>query len=712
MILSKIHIINFGKLKDFSYDFNKNMNTFVLENGWGKTTLSNFIMAMLYGFNGNGRSINTNLRKKYLPWNNGVYGGSLEFEHNGKSYLIERTFGSNFKDDTFNLYDLSTNKISNDYTSNIGFEVLGLDYESFERSIYIPQKDLELGFNDDLKSKLANIIGGTNDVQNYESAINIISTKYKEIKKSSKAGKIIDKKLALEEVEKEIKIASNNIATIAILEKDVEELKIKIESLNKDRVSVFNDLKELNEYENYKKALNQLNHLKEELSEIKNELLVKENILNNNSIDNLNYFKTKISEHDALIIERDVLRKKVVQKPVEEVISNNDLSELEMKISNLDKLKNAINKTSIFVGVSLGLMLIGLTILFVLDKFFGGIVIGVSLLSFIIFILILSNCKKKKRILIENVSYILKKNNLDVIDINHSLNYLKVKKNEQVKSLENKVKDNDEINAIEIRISEITSELNSYFSKFNLSSISYSDKVNELETALSEVLRLRNTITTKEAYINQFIVDNKLDLEYNENNNDFNSLKNKSEELNRIITSLEQELNRLTITISNYEEDIIKKEELLAEKDRIINEIANMEKNYNILKTTESLLNKAQDSLLAKYVKPMKDRMSSYLSLISDKNFFIDTDFNFTYEENGIRREIDYYSKGIQQLIVLCMRFSLIDCLFVEDKTFIILDDSFVDFDKDNIDIIKKVINRLTEEYQVIYFTCHESRKI
>ena len=712
MILSKIHIINFGKLKDFSYDFNKNMNTFVLENGWGKTTLSNFIMAMLYGFNGNGRSINTNLRKKYLPWNNGVYGGSLEFEHNGKSYLIERTFGSNFKDDTFNLYDLSTNKISNDYTSNIGFEVLGLDYESFERSIYIPQKDLELGFNDDLKSKLANIIGGTNDVQNYESAINIISTKYKEIKKSSKAGKIIDKKLALEEVEKEIKIASNNIATIAILEKDVEELKIKIESLNKDRVSVFNDLKELNEYENYKKALNQLNHLKEELSEIKNELLVKENILNNNSIDNLNYFKTKISEHDALTIERDVLRKKVVQKPVEEVISNNDLSELEMKISNLDKLKNAINKTSIFVGVSLGLMLIGLTILFVLDKFFGGIVIGVSLLSFIIFILILSNCKKKKIILIENVSYILKKNNLDVIDINHSLNYLKVKKNEQVKSLENKVKDNDEINAIEIRISEITSELNSYFSKFNLSSISYSDKVNELETALSEVLRLRNTITTKEAYINQFIVDNKLDLEYNENNNDFNSLKNKSEELNRIITSLEQELNRLTITISNYEEDIIKKEELLAEKDRIINEIANMEKNYNILKTTESLLNKAQDSLLAKYVKPMKDRMSSYLSLISDKNFFIDTDFNFTYEENGIRREIDYYSKGIQQLIVLCMRFSLIDCLFVEDKTFIILDDSFVDFDKDNIDIIKKVINRLTEEYQVIYFTCHESRKI
>ena len=71
-------------------------------------------MAMLYGFNGNGRSINTNLRKKYLPWNNGTYGGSLEFSHNGKNYAIQRTFGSAAKDDTFTLIDLQTNKESDD----------------------------------------------------------------------------------------------------------------------------------------------------------------------------------------------------------------------------------------------------------------------------------------------------------------------------------------------------------------------------------------------------------------------------------------------------------------------------------------------------------------------------------------------------------------------------------------------------------------------
>ena len=105
MRLSKLHIINFGKLSDFSYDFNEGLNSFIFDNGWGKTTFSNFILVMLYGFNGSGKSVSTNLRKKYLPWNKGVFGGTLEIIHNGKTYLIERTFGSSSKDDTFVLYD-------------------------------------------------------------------------------------------------------------------------------------------------------------------------------------------------------------------------------------------------------------------------------------------------------------------------------------------------------------------------------------------------------------------------------------------------------------------------------------------------------------------------------------------------------------------------------------------------------------------------------
>ena len=55
------------------------------------------------------------------------------------------------------------------------------------------------------------------------------------------------------------------------------------------------------------------------------------------------------------------------------------------------------------------------------------------------------------------------------------------------------------------------------------------------------------------------------------------------------------------------------------------------------------------------------------------------------------------------------MRFALIDCLY-QDKPFIILDDSFVDFDKENLKVIKDILNKLKDNYQIIYFTCHDSR--
>ena len=710
MRLTKLHIINFGKLSDYTYNFEEGLNSFVFENGWGKTTLSNFIMAMLYGFNGNGRSINTNLRKKYTPWNNGVYGGSLEFKHNDKEYLIQRTFGSQSKDDQFVLYDLATNKVSNDYTSNIGFEILGLDYDSFERSVYIPQKDLDLGFNEDLKSKLANIIGGTNDVQNYDKAIEIVSSRYKEIKKTKTTGKLIDYKNKLEELEKEILIIDSNTSALNVIKEDISNKETSLIELEEQRKKVFTDMEDLKKYEDYKRSLNHLNQHKKELEQLQKNLNEKESLLNNNSVAGLDDIKDKINELNKITIERDLLRKNNSSNVVEEVITTDDLTDLENKITKYDEAKKATSRSSLFLGVSMGLMVIGAIVLVLLDLVLGGVVIGLGLVSSLIFGLIIGKNKKYKNNVLEEIKYILKKNDLDVIDINNSLNYLKIQKRQQIKTLENKVKYNDEINDLEIKISLLNTELANYFSKYALNSIDYKSKVSELERILMDIDRIKQQITLKENIINKFITENNLDVEVKEVTGDFMSLRALSDEISTKINLITQEKSRLIIRVSTYEEDLVRKEELINQKERLINDINNMERNYKLLKTTETLLKEANDSLLAKYVKPMKDRLNEYLSIVSNKNFFIDTDFNFTYEEDGIRREIDYYSKGIQQIVVLCMRFALIDCLYQDNKPFIILDDSFVDFDKNNLEYIKDILNRLKNNYQIIYFTCHDSR--
>ena len=41
-----------------------------------------------------------------------------------------------------------------------------------------------------------------------------------------------------------------------------------------------------------------------------------------------------------------------------------------------------------------------------------------------------------------------------------------------------------------------------------------------------------------------------------------------------------------------------------------------------------------------------------------------------------------------------------------------ILDDPFVNLDDDKLEQGKKMLSRLSGEYQTIYFTCHESRVV
>ena len=100
MKLLQCKIENFGKLSDVSFDFSEGVNTFCEENGWGKSTLANFIRIMFFGFlNGNKQDKLVNERKRYFPWQSakGVYGGSVKFETEGKSYQLNRVFGKKDK---------------------------------------------------------------------------------------------------------------------------------------------------------------------------------------------------------------------------------------------------------------------------------------------------------------------------------------------------------------------------------------------------------------------------------------------------------------------------------------------------------------------------------------------------------------------------------------------------------------------------------------
>ena len=56
------------------------------------------------------------------------------------------------------------------------------------------------------------------------------------------------------------------------------------------------------------------------------------------------------------------------------------------------------------------------------------------------------------------------------------------------------------------------------------------------------------------------------------------------------------------------------------------------------------------------------------------------------------------------------MRMALIDAMYRKERPFIIIDDMFVNFDNDKLDMTLSLLNDISKEYQIIYFTCNESR--
>lgn len=171
MKLLSCHIENFGTLKDCSFDFSNNIHIICEENGWGKSTFAAFIRAMFYGLEGERKkSIEENERKRYKPWQGGVFGGWLIFQVQNKRYKVSRIFYEKESKDQFELRNADTNTLSDDYTRELGKELFKISRDSFMRTIFISQNSCETSASTDINARIGTLADNSDDLNSYEAA--------------------------------------------------------------------------------------------------------------------------------------------------------------------------------------------------------------------------------------------------------------------------------------------------------------------------------------------------------------------------------------------------------------------------------------------------------------------------------------------------------------------------------------------------------------
>lgn len=192
------------------------------------------------------------------------------------------------------------------------------------------------------------------------------------------------------------------------------------------------------------------------------------------------------------------------------------------------------------------------------------------------------------------------------------------------------------------------------------------------------------------------------------------------EELNQQQAHLDEEIESIRSQLhiyhaqmdslrEKYDDWTEMKEQLAAAKEEAASQIM----KYRQLQKAQEYLTKAKETLTARYMEPLMNSFSRYYQIVMNEEpdrYCIDANTNITVEEQGVQRDTQYLSTGYQDLVGVCMRFSLVDAMYQGEKPFLILDDPFVNLDDEKTVGGRKLLEIIAKEYQVIYFTCMSVR--
>ena len=126
-------------------------------------------------------------------------------------------------------------------------------------------------------------------------------------------------------------------------------------------------------------------------------------------------------------------------------------------------------------------------------------------------------------------------------------------------------------------------------------------------------------------------------------------------------------------------------------------------------------LKKSDENLKERYLAPMRTsflRFAKKLGVEWAESVALGENLEVRFEAQGALRREENLSDGQRALTALCMRLALMDNLYEGEMPFCILDDPFVHLDEQHFAEVAAGVRALSTEMQILYFTCHEARKI
>lgn len=191
MRIKSVHIKAFAGLKEKRIEFTNGFNLIYGKNEKGKSTIENFIKIWLYGIDNSRGKFND--RKKYSPLSGEKISGELILEHEGKGYIIKRSFGITKKEDNCEVLDEITGEIIEIVNKNEpGKYFLNINLATFVKTLFIGQlgvmvsKDKE----EEIMEKMTNIYNTGDENTSVKKVIEKLDKRKKQLVAIRKGGEL------------------------------------------------------------------------------------------------------------------------------------------------------------------------------------------------------------------------------------------------------------------------------------------------------------------------------------------------------------------------------------------------------------------------------------------------------------------------------------------------------------------------------------------
>ena len=173
------------------------------------------------------------------------------------------------------------------------------------------------------------------------------------------------------------------------------------------------------------------------------------------------------------------------------------------------------------------------------------------------------------------------------------------------------------------------------------------------------------------------------------------------------------------VTLRDMEDEILSELSEIEDAEEQLEELKEQDKELtwrrDIVEKTAKYLERSKANFLKHYLAPMQNAFNQYYTMLTGEDpeaYELDAELNITVRADGLQRNIGLLSEGYKDLVGLCRRMSMVDAMYEGEKPFLIFDDPFVNYDDKKLEYALNFLDAISQKNQVIYTTCHTSRKV